>query len=571
MHQTCINIFYKSVLLILFFMGAFLSVHSQNISELKDKKPVSYSGGINLSSSVQGASGTELNRDPYYWQLNANLNFNLFGVVSLPFSAIITKENKTFNQPSFREFGISPRYKSVTLHLGYRNMSFSTYSLSGVTFLGTGIEVLPNHIPVKFSAMYGRLQKAIQFMDLNGLEEEDIVYEEPAYERRAFGSKITIGNLKHNADIILFKGYDFINSLNDTITGLSPEENFIFGINTKNNITKKLKLNIEYTNSSYTYDIRNEDVEFESYRYINNLGGLFKPKLSTQVKNALVSKLSYNFLKANIALMYRRVDPDYLSMGTPGIIGDIEEYTINFSSSLLKDKINLAASGGSQKDNLDKKEPQANKRLIGSVNLNYNVSEFLNFSANYSNYSSQILPERISFADSIKYLQVTENTSLIGNYSFSKDSVKHNFSLSSNLQTANTINRTVSDTFDIGTKVYSGNLNYQLSILNHKVSVNTSISFSRFISDNNMSTTLGPTLGASKVFLKDKIRANVNYSFFSANSNKQKTFPVHNISLGVQYRVNKHHSFRVNFRYLIKTEENLIQKYQANFSYNFTL
>jgi hypothetical protein len=43
-------------------------------------------GGININATALGAQGTELNRDPFFWQLNANVNINFYGVESLPFS-----------------------------------------------------------------------------------------------------------------------------------------------------------------------------------------------------------------------------------------------------------------------------------------------------------------------------------------------------------------------------------------------------------------------------------------------------------------------------------------------------
>ena len=563
----------KAILLGFFFLIFYQNpINAQNLSNLKDAKPITISGGFNINTTVLGAKGTELNRDPFYWQFNANMNINLFGIISLPFSATFTKENETFNQPSFNQFGMSPKYKNVTVHLGYRNMSFSNYSLSGLTFLGAGIDVVFDKIPVKISAMYGRFNKAVQFINLNDIEDEQLILEEPAYERRGFGSKISIGKQKHGVDLILFKAKDKLETLFDTIQGLKPEENIVFGINTRNTITKKLNLNIEYTNSTYTFDTRVSDYRFETYRYINRLGTLFTPKLSTQTKNALVSKLSYQLLKANIALMYRRVDPEFQSMGTPGIIGDIEEYTINLSTNILNNKINFSSAIGSQRDNLNNKESQSNKRFIGSANLNYNVNESLNFSTNYSNFNSRILPSRISFADSVKYIQVTENLSLTANYKFGKDSVKHSLSVVSNMQTANTINRTLTDTLDFGTKVYNGNLNYQLNFSEQKLSVNIAASYSKFNTDENKNSSFGPTVGASKAFLNNKLRTNFNYSFFVTKSSNTSDYPIHNFSLALNYILNKHHSFRFNTRYLLKPDAELetIHKYQANFMYNFT-
>src|SRR5690606_41685729 len=57
------------------------------------------------------------------------------------------------------QFGISPSYKWIKLHLGYRNISFSPLVFDGQSFMGTGIELTPKNL--YFGAFYGRLNKAI--------------------------------------------------------------------------------------------------------------------------------------------------------------------------------------------------------------------------------------------------------------------------------------------------------------------------------------------------------------------------------------------------------------------------
>jgi hypothetical protein len=546
---------------------------AQDLTALKDAKPIVINGGFNINATALGAQGTELNRDPFFWQLNANMNINFYGVVSLPFSITLTKENHTFNQPSFRQFGMSPNYKSVTLHLGYRNMSFSNYSLSGLTFFGTGIEVTPEKYPVKFYAMYGRFNKAVQFIDLDDLEEEDQVLEEPSYERRGFATKLTVGNQKHNADLILFKAFDLLESLkNDTLPDMKPQDNFVLGLNTHHLLFKTLNLDVEFTNSAYTADSRQAEWETESYKYLNYTGALFEPKISTQVKNAIVSKLGYRFTKADIALMYRRVDPDYVSLGTPGMIGDIEEYTVNLSTNLMKQKINLASSFGGQRDNLDNKDPQGNKRLIGSINMNYNVSEVLNISLNYSDFNAKILPVRISFSDSIKYVQITKNLSTNVNYKFGPDSAKHVVSFNANLQNANTVNRTLTDTLDTNTDLKNANLNYQLNLPEKELSFNVTLNYSEYDTETNKSISIGPSMSVSKNFFNKKLRSSFVYSYYFTRSTNSESFPVNNFGLSFGYMINKHHAFRLNARYLLKSEaeSEMVHKYQAGFMYNFT-
>ncbi len=563
---------FKAMLLVLLFVAFHFKGFSQDLEKIKESKAITVGGGISANATYVGATGTDLKRDPFYWQLNANLNFNFFGVVSAPFSATVTKENKTFNQPSYKRFGISPKYKFITAHIGHRSMSFSSYSLAGLTFLGGGLEITPEEFPVKFSAMYGRFNKAVEFINTDDIEEEQVVVEPPSYERRGYGCKLTVGKNKHSADVIFFKAKDMINSITDTIPDIKPEENVVFGLNTRNNITEKLSFNAEYSISAYTYDISMPETEFETYTYVNNLGDLFTPRESTQVKNAIMGKLNYQFTFADIALMYRRVDPNYRSMGAPGMVGDIEEYTVNVSTSLFDNKLGISGNIGSQRNNIDKVEDQAMKRFIASISLNYSPVESLSFSGNYSNFSARILPSRISYADSIKYVQVTENVALSGNYNINGTALKHNISLMGNYQSAVTTNRTLTDTLDTDTKMFSSNLNYQMNFAESNFSLNLAVNYSNFNSDDNKNSNFGPTLGLSKSFLGNKMQSSLNYSYFFSKSSDASSSPINNLSLSFNYKINSHNSLRLSGRYMYKkdTENGQIQKFQANLVYNFT-
>ena len=148
----------------------------------------------------------------------------------------------------------------------------------------------------------------------------------------------------------------------------------------------------------------------------------------------------------------------------------------------------------------------------------------------------------------------------------------HNITIVNNMQTANTINRTLTDTLDMNTKVYNGNINYQYNITQFKLSVNASFNYSNFKTAENKSSSFGPTLGISKAFFNNKIRSNFSYSFFLTESSTSADRPINNFNLGLNYSINKHHSFRFNTRYLFKKNEEstMIHKYQANLMYNFT-
>lgn len=87
------------------------------------KHPIQVSGGLNATTGFYTAFGAPSRRPPFTYGLNANLNFKVLGMIDVPFSASFSQQQSNFTQP-FNQYGISPKYKWVTAHIGYRNMTF---------------------------------------------------------------------------------------------------------------------------------------------------------------------------------------------------------------------------------------------------------------------------------------------------------------------------------------------------------------------------------------------------------------------------------------------------------------
>ncbi|WP_317899297.1 hypothetical protein [Aurantibacillus circumpalustris] len=221
---------------------------------LKDTKnifkedPVSLTGSIGANATLYNADGIAPRRDPFYWSFNANINVTLFNKVSMPLTAVITQQDKNYTtggidkySQAFNQFGISPRYKWLTMHAGYRSLEFSEYTLSGAMFLGGGVEIKPEKSLVSGTALYGRFVKAIPQGGVDG-----IAVSVPAYERFGGGGKIKLGNDDHYGEFIFLKLKDNVKSLAfDTALSVTPQENQILGIGTKQKITKWLSFSAD--------------------------------------------------------------------------------------------------------------------------------------------------------------------------------------------------------------------------------------------------------------------------------------------------------------------------------------
>ncbi|MBK7699164.1 MAG: hypothetical protein IPJ39_10785 [Saprospiraceae bacterium] len=100
-------------------------------------KPIKFNGSINLSTSIFNGTGNKVERNPFGWGISANATVSIYGW-SIPFSMAYSKNSKTFSHPFIR-YGVSPKYKSLKLHLGYRNLSFQIMLIQAYLYMVLGL------------------------------------------------------------------------------------------------------------------------------------------------------------------------------------------------------------------------------------------------------------------------------------------------------------------------------------------------------------------------------------------------------------------------------------------------
>jgi hypothetical protein len=194
------------------------SLKAQAIENLESEinqrleNPFKLSGNLGLSLGVYQSYGISARRDNFSYLFTGNVNASLLGI-AIPLDANFSQLEENFLQP-FNQVGISPKYKWVKAHLGYRNMTFSPLTLAGHTFLGAGLEIEPplksKKIGLRISGMYGRFRRPVAAVDA---QREGAL---PAYRRMGYGFKAGIVGKKEAAnylDFILFRGYDEVNSI----------------------------------------------------------------------------------------------------------------------------------------------------------------------------------------------------------------------------------------------------------------------------------------------------------------------------------------------------------------------
>lgn len=423
------------------------------------EKPFSISGSIGINFGLYESFGIPARRDNFSYLFLANMNLNLLGMgIDVPLDGNFSQLESSLLQP-FNQIGISPRYKWITAHLGYRNMTFSPLTLNGHTFLGIGLDLAPpiksEKLTFRLSTMYGQLRRPIT--PLAALEGNV----QPVYRRMGYGVKVGVAGKKKAAnyiDLIVFKGYDELNSIQQPLgnDAVKPEDNLVLGASGQYQLFKGLTLKADWAISALTQDSRSEITE-EDVPIFSSVKGVFTPRISTQVNQSVKSALSYS-LTYNLSLKYNRIAPDYRTLGSYFFQNDLEEYTFNAGALFKEGKTSVNGSIGFQENNLNGELENRSKRVIGSVNVNQVVSPKLNVYATYSNFSSSLLVVKEELSDSLDFYQVTTGYTIGANYNIGTKERQQSISGNLSYQTANS--RDEYSVSDITTEFITGGLFY---------------------------------------------------------------------------------------------------------------
>ena len=179
------------LLLVVVFIGS--KAYSQDISNIFEQKPFVFSGSLNVNQMATYRNVNYTSSNPYSIFVNGNASFTFYGI-AVPFSFSYSNQQVNYSQPfNFNQFGMQPSWKWVKTYIGYNSMSFTPYSLNGHQFLGGGVELTPPNIGLKFSMMYGRMVKAVEWLQNSKLSISQVMQkvgiENQSYFYRLFKNK----------------------------------------------------------------------------------------------------------------------------------------------------------------------------------------------------------------------------------------------------------------------------------------------------------------------------------------------------------------------------------------------
>ena len=137
---------------------------------------------------------------------------------------------------------------------------------------------------------------------------------------------------------------------------------------------------------------------------------------STRLSMAGELNASYSFPSFGMGLQYRRVEPNYRSLGMTFIQADVESITAMTNFYFFKRKLSLYLKGGFERNNLRNLDYLGRQRLIGSARLNLLPAKGWNIGMYYSNYQYESVDGLVEINDTLRQVAVNESIGLNINY-----------------------------------------------------------------------------------------------------------------------------------------------------------
>lgn len=507
-----------------------LSGQAQDLNTLGSAKAFSLTGGVSLTSSYYTAGGIEARYPEFMYALSGNLNVSIYSF-SMPFSFTHGSQEKSYYQP-FNQFGMSPSYKWVKAHAGYRSLNFSPFTVGGTTFLGGGLELNPGKL--RFAVLYGRFNRKSVFDSLK-------TDYKPAFERMGMGVKLGVGTENNHLDLIYFKGKDDTSGVAFLSREelINPAENVVLGINTRLLLFKRLRFEGDVAGSVYDRDRLSPRIEITDQQ-LKFLGALFPLGYSTQVFTAIQSSLQYQAKSWSVKTQYQRIDPDYKSMGAAYFQTDIENMTFGTNVSLWKRKILINGNLGLSHNNLAGNRASQTSRTIGSFNLAFNPVVAYGFNFQFSNFGIAQKAGIAVLNDSLKIVQNNQSFMVSNRYSLIRKKVTHTLNLIVNMQKMKDLNPDA---------LYKNEFENRIITAGYLLSFKSGLSTGLNLTHSDIRLTVQHTqaltisLNASKSF-KRKLNLSGNIGLTSASADNGKGNSIINGGLSATYTLLKKHQFR---------------------------
>ncbi len=339
-------------LLAMFLMPA-LVVQAQELSA--DADPFTIGGSVTARTVAYSASGIGARRAPFSYILSGTVTPTVYGV-GLPLTFTLTEQDRSTSQP-LNQFGLSARHDWIAVHGGFRNPTFSNFTLAGHQMLGGGIDLSPGIFRVSVAA--GQLMRAVE------QDTPSIAPVLPSYSRSGWAARVGVEDTEFFVLGTVLSASDDTTSLRRAPVNVdvTPGENVALSLAAGITPADGVRLDAEWALSAFTRDVRSSAIVIKSNDIRTLAESILTPRLSTSVYQAFRAGLALRRPTWGLQASYSYIDPDYRSMGAYAMNTDQAVITVAPSVVLADNRLRLGLSVTHIEDNLQTKKWFTTKRL----------------------------------------------------------------------------------------------------------------------------------------------------------------------------------------------------------------
>ena len=500
------------------------NISAQDLENINVKIPDVYLDGnisVGMRSFGSSRSSTFQNSGLGYLA-SARLNLHIHNL-SLPFSYRMGDQLSLPSLPSFKYWGLSPKYKSMQLHIGHRSMRFSDHTLAGIQTYGVGFEITRKRLHIQFSRG-----------SLNRQRPERVIYNSrirSRKEKKYTAASVRIGSTKNHLKYAIFSSKEQESDLDTTPARFNLVNEFSFKRQLGSHFFVASNIAVSYIDSDVDNFITLDDESSSLALKSTEIFGA-NPGINSKVGVLYGGSLGLQMSRFGLSLDFDHIDRTFETFGRNFQITDVRTYSLKNRLQLFNNSIIINSRLGLQQNNLNDDKANTSTRWITNINLIARSSEGHTLTTNISNFNLEkenlyvVGQDSFSFSFSALTIGLSPQiiigeSRLIGNFNYTKNN-----------------NDRQDIEVDFGQRLILGSVIYEVPILGKTTLLQIGVNYSRLTSEVFSETLIGLTLG-TQWQLGEKFRIDFRYNP-NRNAKKQEdSYMTHVMHLQGNYAFSK--------------------------------
>jgi len=523
---------------------------AQNLENISIKKPNVYvDGNISLGLRSFNSSSPLANRNSGFGYLgNARLTLHV-SQFSFPISYRTGDQLNLPSTPSFKYWGLSPKYKSFQLHIGYRSLRFSDHTLAGVQTYGIGFSL--NKKNFKLQASRGILDRQ---------RPERVIYNSrvlPRKEKNYLASSIRFGNTKNHIKYAVLSSKEK-ESLQDSVP---PRLNLVNELGAK----KQLGVFFVASNIAISYVEEKDDfllIQDSTSSPLLKVQETFgaNPNISSKIGLLYGGSLGFQTKSFSLSLDYNQIDRSFESFGRNFQITDVRTYSVKNRFQFFNNSLLINSRIGLQQNNLGDDKANTSTRWITNINILARSKGGFILNTNVSNFNMEKENVFVVGQDSLSFSFNAVTVSLSPQFQFGKSRFIGNLNFTKN------ISDTEGQEANQKQNLLLGSVAYEVPIGSNTSMVSFGLNYSKFSTDFFNEKLIGLTIG-TQLDWKEKFILNLQYNPNRNLSESEDGFLTHVVSLNGNYKIRPKQNLFFNAYYQNIGGLNQLRENQIRFGY----